>query len=159
MPDIFNADGPGYSLIAIAPHLALDRDLPASWRSSTAIGGNPGASDAIAFTGTASADADANSLSAFLEHALGTSDSIPDAGILTLAAEPGGTVALTFKARLNADDVLLSIEACTVLPGFLPASATLISTTQTGATLSQTWRMTPPAGAAKFFTRLRATSR
>lgn len=45
------ADGAGPSLILIAPHSAPDHALPQNWRASTAPGGNPGAADAVPFTG------------------------------------------------------------------------------------------------------------
>ena len=154
-----NADGSGYSLIAIAPQLALDRDLASSWRASSTIGGNPGASDATAFTGNPLADADADGLNAFLEYALGTSDTLPSTSGLTLAPETGGTFALTFSSRLTADDVALTIETSADLSSFAPTAATLLASTQNGPLVAQTWRITAPVGATGFFVRLKASAR
>jgi hypothetical protein len=154
-----NADQAGHSLVAIAPQLPLDRTLATHWRSSVSVGGNPGGSDAAVFSGSPTDDADKDGLNAFLEHALGTSDTIPDSSILNLTLEPGGTVLISFSARLNADDVDLKIEMGGTLTNFGPANGTRVQSTQTGATLIQTWRLTPPLPAGKFFTRLRAASR
>jgi hypothetical protein len=43
-----SADGPGYSMILAGG----DPTIPLNWRPSTALGGNPGSSDTIAFSGT-----------------------------------------------------------------------------------------------------------
>lgn len=86
-------------------------------------------------------------------------DAVPDLDALALTREPGGTVALTFTTRLIADDVVLTLETCGALPAFAPANATLIASAQDGEFITQTWGVTPPAGAPGFFARLRATSR
>ena len=158
--DWFNqTDGGGYSLIPISPALALDRNLPTSWRSSTSVGGNPNGSDAITFTGSATADLDADGLNAFLEHALGTSDTIPNASGLTSVAQNDGSWVVSFSSQLNADDVVLSLETSDALANFTPATAAVLSATQVGSKLAQTWRITPPPGATRWFVRLTATAR
>ncbi len=154
-----NADGAGYSLISIAPQLALNGSLASSWRASVAVGGNPGASDAATFVGNPNADADFDGLTAFLEYALGTSDTQPNTNMLLLLPEAGGTLAVTFTQRLAADDITLTLETSPNLAAFAPASATLLASSQGGALLTQTWRLTPPAGSSTFFVRLKASSR
>jgi hypothetical protein len=153
------ADGSGASLIPIAPAITLDRNLPATWRASVAIGGNPGASDNVSFTGNATADADLDGLNAFLEHALGSSDSVPNGPALQLQIEPGGTALVTYTSRANADDVALIIEGASILPAFTNSARTLIQSSQTGDRVTQTWRISLPAGTQRYFTRLRATLR
>lgn len=44
-------DGEGFSLVRISPASQLDPDLSSSWRSSTAVGGNPGTEDSTTFPG------------------------------------------------------------------------------------------------------------
>ncbi len=153
-----NADGAGYSLIAISPGLALDRDLASSWRASTAIGGNPGTADSTTFTGVPTGDADSDALNAFLEYALGTSDNVSAPAPISLVREAAGTLKLTFTRALNADDVALTIESSSGLLTWTPAAATLVSRIQSGTILTETWRVTPGAGAAAFL-RLKASTR
>src|SRR5690606_26022807 len=76
------ADDLGRSLVFPTP--SADPGDPANWRSSFAVGGNPGTTDSVAFTGAADADADRDGLSALLEHAFGTSDNDPDSGAVPL---------------------------------------------------------------------------
>ena len=152
-------DGGGYSLIVIAPELALDRTVPSSFRASTAIGGNPGASDAVTFTGTPGDDLDGDGLSAFLEHALSTSHGVPNTSGIALTRELDGSLTLTFASRLNADDVVLSLETATTPGAFVPATPVVFSTVQIGPVLTHTWRVAPPPGAAQFLVRLKATAR
>jgi hypothetical protein len=66
-----SADGDGYSLVRINPNAP---GFAANWRTSTALGGNPGASDTVPFAGNPMADADGDGLKALAEHFLGTSD-------------------------------------------------------------------------------------
>ncbi len=152
-------DGGGFSLIAIAPSLALDRTIKTSFRASTTIGGNPNGSDAATFTGNPTDDFDGDGMNAFLEHALGTSDGIANTSGIAVTREVNGDVTLTFASRANADDVVLSLETATVLTAFAPATPAVVSAVQSGATLTQTWRVVPPVGATQFFVRLKATSR
>ena len=152
-------DGGGYSLIPISPLLALDRMIKSSFRASTTIGGNPNGTDAVTFTGTPTDDLDGDGLSAFLEHALGTSDGIANTSGIVTTREVNGDVTLTFASRANADDVVLSLETATALTTFTPATPTVVSAVQSGTTLTQTWRVVPPPGATQFFVRLKATAR
>ena len=152
-------DGLGNSLIVIAPLLTLDRTIKSSFRASTTIGGNPNGSDAVTFTGTPTDDLDGDGLNAFLEHALGSSDGVPNTSGIAMTREVNGDVMLTFASRANADDVVLSLETATVLAAFAPATPTVTSSVQAGTTLTQTWRIVPPVGATQFFVRLKATSR
>lgn len=71
-----SANGEGYCLVLIKPEDNPDHSDPANWRRSVAIKGSPGESDTIPFIGITSNDSDGDGLSALLEYALGTSDSI-----------------------------------------------------------------------------------
>ena len=156
-----SADGLGSSLVAIAPHLNLDRNLASSWRASSAIGGNPGTSDATTFTGNPTADNDNDGLSAFLEYALGTSESSPVSGDDAWSIAAAGTDLLfTFSRRLTADDVLYGFERSTDLLSWTPIATQLVSSTQEGAVVRETHRV-PGVGDARphFFVRLRAKTR
>ncbi len=121
-----NADGAGYSLVAIAPQLGLDRNLAANWRSSAQIGGNVGGSDATSFSGVPNDDLDRDGLNAFLEYALGSSDNVPNIAALSLDPNAGNPL-LTFPRGLTADDAIIVIEAATTVGQWKPANASLIS--------------------------------
>ena len=113
------ADNPGRSLVFPSPR--RDPTEPANWRSSIAVGGNPGTSDAVAFTGVANADEDRDGLSALLEHAFGSSDSdpasapVPLVQIEELLTDQGLQHFLTLTAQRNlaADDTPLIPEYST----------------------------------------------
>ncbi len=153
-----NADGPGYSLVPIAPLSNLDRSLASNWRASTAIGGNPNAADSASFTGSAGADNDADGLNAFLEYALGTSDATPDPVVSTLTREASGTYLFTITRALNADDAIPAVEVSTDLVNWT-GGGVLASSAQSGLRVTESWRITPPVGATKLFARFKATSR
>lgn len=69
------ANGGGYCLVLIKPENNPDHSDPANWRRSVVPRGTPAESDAIPFSGIATADVDGDGLSALLEYTLGTSDS------------------------------------------------------------------------------------
>jgi hypothetical protein len=56
------ADGDGPSLTLVAPQARPDYSLPENWRTSTAPGGSPGASDARTFAGDPTADSDGDGM-------------------------------------------------------------------------------------------------
>ncbi len=99
------ADGLGPSLVLVAPASNPDPDLAASWRPSAQAGGNPDASDATTFSGTAGLDADANGIDDLLDYALGhppgAHDGLP---AITLA---GDRLTLSYTRNLAAEDVAL----------------------------------------------------
>lgn len=113
-------DGNGPSLVLIYPPGNPLPEDPMSWRTSTATGGNPGASDAGApFSGDPNFDGDKDGLSAFLEHAMGTNDGSAD-----LSASPvlgrglfadgsGGQeefLTISYRRNLAADDVIYEVQ-------------------------------------------------
>ena len=145
----------------MAPYLELDRNLAENWRASASIGGNPGTNDGTFFTGAAAADADQDGLSAFLEYALGTSDNSAASGPGAWSVVRSGTDLLfTFPHQLTAEDATLAIETSTDLAAWAPAPRRLESSVQVGSTVTETHRITPPAGTpSRFYLRLHATGR
>ncbi len=86
-----SADGDGYSLVRISPESQLDPTLPSSWRSSVAIGGNPGTTDASVFAGNEDD---------LLSYALGETP-------ISLGSMMGSA---TIHRNVGADDVVYLVE-------------------------------------------------
>ncbi len=101
-----SADGFGYSLVLIAPQTNPDHNLAANWRLSSLTGGNPGSSDATPFTSDPNADADNDGLSARVEYALGTSDSVYSTSGVSASVGPDNFLTVTFVRSLAADAVI-----------------------------------------------------
>ena len=104
-----DADGGGYSLERL--NTCTNADIALNWRASTALNGNPGASDATAFTCTALADADGDGLPALLEYLLATSDTAPTPAAVIASRTSDGRATLIFPRRLSADDVGYFVES------------------------------------------------
>ena len=135
------ADGDGSTLVRINP---LAPPIAANWRSSTAVGGNPGTTDSIAFTGTALADADHDGISALLEYFYGTSDAAAGPSPLNGGRTAEGKAKITFSRRIGTDDLALIVEVSTDLASWQPA-ATRIAHTTNGSTATETWSANTPA--------------
>ncbi|HWB01726.1 MAG TPA: lamin tail domain-containing protein [Verrucomicrobiales bacterium] len=138
-----STDGGGYTLVRALSSTAPD---PAStdWRPSTVTGGNPGSNDALPFSGNATADTDSDGLTALMEYALGTSDSVftPANAALSTVLNPDGSMSLTWPAAANADDVILSAESSDDLGTWAPVPGDTV-----------------PAGGPRKYVRLRALKR
>ena len=150
--------GNGATLVLIAPMILPDHTAPTNWRGSLVTGGTPGASDATTFTGTATADADGDGLNALLEYGLATSDTNSAQGRTAFSLTPFGSgFDFTYQRPIAVDDITYTIQASTDLAApWSAAAATLISRTiVTTGIRSETYRITPPVGATKFFVRLR----
>jgi hypothetical protein len=106
----------GYSLVLMRPETAPDHRDPAQWRASVLPGGSPGNSDAVPFTGVATADANGNGQPDLLDHALGTVLAAPGAGMqMALEFFPSGEglaehLTVTLPRNLAADDVTVTLE-------------------------------------------------
>lgn len=149
-----SADGDGYSLVLTNPSAP---GAPASWRTSVASGGNPGASDGTSFTGNPLVDFDGDGLVALVEHFLGTSDSNGASGLTTLV--PGraanGCATLSFSRRLSADDLLYAVEVSTDLATWSPAATRTAHFNQGNGFATETWTANTPASPQ--FVRVRVT--
>ena len=78
-------DGGGYALVLRNPGIPIpDHGIGSNWAASALIGGAPGVDSEVGFVGDVDADLDGDGLSAFLEYALGSSDSV--SGDSTIAA-------------------------------------------------------------------------
>jgi hypothetical protein len=141
-----SADGPGYSLVRIKPDGVFANDNNATrWRRSTAIGGNPGASDAMTYSawktanGVSSdtADDDGDGLNSINEYFFGggvaVSDSarLPRIGIasFTVAGVIGDYATLTFTRRFGADDATCVIETAPAITGPWTQNGVFVSAT------------------------------
>lgn len=149
-------DGQGRSLVLIAP--GLDPANPASWRPSSAIGGNPGTSDSVPFTGNPTADTDGDGASDFVEYALGTASADPADLPQITGAIVNGEFLVAFTRALSADSVAAVPEVSPDLAAW-SSSLTLQSRTPTGSgLLMEVWKAATPLP-ERVFVRLRVTSR
>ena len=149
------ADGLGYSLVLIAPATNPDHTLAANWRSSALPGGNPGVTDAPPFAGNPNADADFDGLNAFLEYALGTSDSASGTSPASFAPGPDGFITFAYTRNTAADDVIYTVQLSTDLVTWDSSPFTPMSDTPLGNGTSRvTVRSILPAPAPRSFTRL-----
>ena len=96
-------DGGGPSLVLIAPESDPDLGDGANWRPSALLDGNPGSSDAVAFTGDPNADLDANGVPDLVDHALADGG----APVISLV---GDQVRFQFTLDLAADDVVAALQ-------------------------------------------------
>ena len=98
-------DGDGYTLVHMNP-LAGDAHHanPANWRSSAALGGTPGTSDALPAPANPTADDDHDGLTNLLEYAMG------EAAPFTAVRQPNGSVTISWTQRPGADAARIIIE-------------------------------------------------
>jgi len=133
-------DGEGYSLVLVAPETSPDHGIAGNWRSSVAIGGSPGASDTVEFSGVPSDDLDSDGISALLEHAFGSING--DAGVSPESQIVIGTglfesgtqehLTITFRRNLAADDVILAAEISSDLVNWDPLGVEYVSSIPNG---------------------------
>lgn len=127
------ADGAGYSLIAITPDQFANDNNGSYWRASKTTQGNPGTSDATYWTTWANAnnltdpqaDPDADGLPNLLEYAMGGDPSLPNPD-LALRVEITPTtvnsittdyITLTHPQKYGTDSVLVFLESSPDLQG------------------------------------------
>ena len=152
------ADGSGASLTLIRPASLPNPGTAANWRASVTTGGTPGSSEATTFTGSPNADTDLDGLTALLEYALGTSDTIANTAPLT-AALVGSSIAVSLITNSAAEDVLLTPEISTTLTAWQPAVVPppVAAGTGTAGKVASTWQISPPPGASRIFVRFSAS--
>ena len=162
-------DGGEYSLVLIAPETAPDHGVASNWRSSAAIGGSPGTTDAVNFVGNPADDLDGDGLEALLEHAFGSING--DAGaspesqiVIGAGLFNGGTeenLTITFRRNMAADDVIITAEISSDLANWDSLGVQYVSSIQNGdGTETVTYRSTTPfASIAREFVRIRVTQR
>jgi hypothetical protein len=140
-----SADGDGYSLILIDPASSPDSDDPASWRTSAAANGNPGASDALSYASWKLAngisiddgDPDGDGLTHFMEYALGglpfqaSPSSDPGASVqpLDVGSVVDNYLVFELRRRLGADDVSIAPQISTDLAAWLSGPPALVLAT------------------------------
>lgn len=154
------ADGDGYSIVLVAPGLSPDHALAHNWRSSALPGGSPGQGDAVIFSGQAGADSDGDGMSAFLEHALGTSDDVGGTSGFSVVSDGSGDLLISHPRNLAADDAVLSMEVSADLVSWVPAGEDFIIESDTPAgdgTSVVLWRASPVV--TREFIRLKVESR
>ena len=148
------ADGSGASLEALSPGTAPGE--AASWSASTTSGGSPGVggNTGTPFTGDPDIDSDGDGFTAFVEYALGTSDSKRNHGDLIQAriSEEGNQprLVISFSKSSSAIDATVAIETSENLSDWLPApsSFTLDSSAINGGLILETW--SSPATSTRF---------
>jgi hypothetical protein len=173
LPWPVEAGGDGFQLVLIKPADNPDHGLAANWRGSAVVGSAPGGSDAVAFTGNPAGDADHDGLSAFLEYALGSSDTQGairsdglGAGLETIAGVEGSRhyLTLTVIRSVIADDAECVVEFSADLGAWLtgPNHVVLHARERLAgeSTVREIWRTaTPVEAGARQFLRLRASPR
>ncbi|MDB4630691.1 lamin tail domain-containing protein, partial [Akkermansiaceae bacterium] len=148
-------DGSGFSLVLIAPDTGPDLGIGSNWRSSVALGGTPGTTDATIFSGDPDADADGDGVSAFLEYAFGTisgeTGSSPEAAVVI---SPGlfsdgvtPSLEITYRKNIAADDLIFEAQTAPDLQSWSEMPVELVSTIANGdGTELVTYRSTTPFG-------------
>ena len=117
-------DGNGFSLVLINPASSPEHDEASNWRESALIGGNPGNSDTIPFTGDPNADPDNDALNSLLEYALGTSPATANPNPFKIAIT-GTSVEITTTINQEADDIEITLQSSSSLTGWNDASEDL----------------------------------
>ncbi|MBP7949976.1 MAG: lamin tail domain-containing protein [Verrucomicrobiales bacterium] len=97
------ADGTGRSLVLVAPQTSPDHENPLNWRASVAVGGSPGASDAVPFSGNPAGDDDGDGWSNLLEYTLGPNPEI-------VWSHVAGAITVTSTRSPAADDAAVVLE-------------------------------------------------
>ncbi len=137
-----DTDGQGYSLVNVHP--GSDPTLTSNWRASTVLGGTPGTTDRVAFTGDPNADTDHDGLTDFLSYALG--------GPLNLAVTETPTdLTFVFLRSATADDAKLVPALSNDLSAW-SHPATLVSRLRLpGGLMQDTWTCPVSAGTRLFY--------
>ncbi|MFN0125958.1 MAG: lamin tail domain-containing protein [Verrucomicrobiales bacterium] len=162
------ADGDGFSLTLSQPRAGINFELASAWRASAEPGGSPGGEDGLpAFSGNPAADTDCDGFYAWLEYALGSSDTVAgDAPTLTATSQrltvegvPGDFTLLRFGFDRRAAGVALVIEQSEDLRAWTRAGDGAVLHEQTdlpGGKSTATYRASTSGKTTRFY-RLAAT--
>ena len=132
------ADGGGPSLVLINPESNPDHDMGTNWRASASNGGNPGASDSIAYSG---GDLVAYALSEGLGISVGN----------------GGEIVVDYGERIGADESEVMLEVSADLVTWMPAIPAQQSAVHDGAGVMNITQTLPAPGEERLFVRLKVT--
>ena len=168
------ADGSGPCLVLLKPLTNPNHGIGTNWRASATAGGNPGASDALAYGTWAtlhgivdpSGDDDSDGWKNLAEYSLGTnpksslngSAPVAGEGSFAVGATAEKYLTLTFQRVIGRDDALLTVEASSGLTDWSPAVLTASPTFNGDGTETLVYRYPQPKGVdAGQFLRLRMT--
>ncbi len=170
------ADGPGFSLVLIAPFSSPNHDQAESWRTSAAgNNGTPGGTDITGYAawktsnGLADdADSDGDGYINLLEYVLGTNPNAPGPPSMSAVLAPltvnsvlGTYFTFTFTHAPARDDVTWRVEMSTDLAtwGTAPAGAQRVSMVVNGdGSVTEVWRSAAPVSGTKYFARIYAST-
>jgi hypothetical protein len=161
------ADGDGHSLVLASPYSTPDHADPLSWRASlVADGGNPGLGDSQSYADWKAAngnhsdddDLDGDGFTTREEYFLGGNPQVAEQTLRpAFEVEPGGTILISVTRRVTAEDAAVRPEISTDLAGWADDSSAVLlgNVRQPGSPAIDrlTFRLTPPAGASRFFAR------
>lgn len=142
-----SADGKGYSLIPIAPEEpSVDLALPENWRSSAALGGNPGESDAIDYATWSTAhgnvqpleDPEGDALVALTEYVIGGTPQGPDPHPAT-AIDPDDLTLFSTTVAIGVDDAQLAAESSSDLLSWHPENVVYAGSVNNGDGTRTIW--------------------
>jgi hypothetical protein len=113
----------GYTVVLQRPVPGADLKDPALWRASVQPGGSPGGSDALIWSGSALADANANGQPDLFDYAFGEVLSDPEAGFqvsiesVALNGQSTPRLVVSFPRNLAADDARVILETADTVRG------------------------------------------
>lgn len=133
------ADGDGYSLTLIAPSASPDSGEAMNWRSSLALGGSPGGSDAVAFEGSTADE--------LLEYAL--EDPLGGITVSIRSLEDNGSfdnyLVATVSTNSGTDDAFVEVEFSSDLETWERGSAVFLGSDEQGQGVTRRdWRAPTP---------------
>jgi hypothetical protein len=149
-------DGLGFSIVLINPMSNPNHAVAGNWRSSVALNGNPGASDATTFSGNPLGDDNGDGIYNLAQYALAGSTPFEH----PFTGDGSGFLTLRFRRNLAADDIIYGVERSADLATWTSGTdiAYVSETHLFDGTAEITWRSTHPITEnPKEFLRLKIT--